>query len=180
MQPASIHEAEWAQRLEEWRDGIASAAEAATIESHLPNCDECREYLAALDGIDAALSGSLVAPALSSEFDRNLWSRIGAADEIQRALAKQRAQNDMQQSLAALDRRWRRKLALIIPGVLAGIVLAFWVAYLLSSSWLAPMFTLAHQQLGPAMGLLVQTLITSLVGGVAGFLITQWVAPASD
>jgi anti-sigma factor RsiW len=177
----TTHEAEWTQRLEEWRDGSADAADAAAIESHLPDCKECRDYLTALESIDAALSASLVAPALSAEFDRKLWSRIDSGNDIQRALAKQQVQDELRQNLAALEHRWRLKLALIIPGVLAGILLAFWLVSLVSAAaWFTPLFTLVQQQLGPATGQLVQTIATGLLGGAIGLLITQWITPATE
>jgi anti-sigma factor RsiW len=177
----TTHEAEWTQRLQEWHDGIADAADAAAIDSHLPDCKECRDYLTALESIDAALSASLVAPALSAEFDRNLWSCIDSGNEIQRALVKRQVQDELQQNLAALEHRWRRKLTLIIPGVLTGILLAFWLVSLVSTAaWFTPLFTLAQQQLGPTTGQLVQTIATGLLGGAIGLLIAQWINPATE
>ncbi|HEU4655581.1 MAG TPA: zf-HC2 domain-containing protein [Steroidobacteraceae bacterium] len=175
------HEAEWAQRLEEWREGLASATEATAIESHVAGCDECRDYLDALNHIDAALGSTLSAPLLSPGFDAALWARVDSNDAIQRTLAKQRAQEQMEQQLAALDSRWRRALVLLIPGVLAGIALAFWFVSLIEqSSLLAPLLAALQDQLGAQNGRLVQAVATGMLGGAAGFAMSKWFAPRSE
>ncbi|HEU4602288.1 MAG TPA: zf-HC2 domain-containing protein [Steroidobacteraceae bacterium] len=175
------HEAEWGQRLEEWRDGLASAAEATAIESHLAGCAECREHLDALNAIDAALSSTLSVPLLSPEFDAALWSRVDSNDAIQRTLAKQRAQEQVEQQLAALDSMWRRALVLLIPGVLAGIALAFWFVSLIEqSSLLAPLVAAVREQLGAENARLAQAIGTALLGGAAGFAMSKWFAPRSE
>src|SRR3954466_10808281 len=111
------HDAEWGQRLQEWRDGLTSASETTASETHVASCSECQGYLEALEHLDAALSSTIQAQSLSTAFDLSLWSRIDSGDEIQRALVKQRAQEEMQQHLAALNAGWHRKLTLMIPGV---------------------------------------------------------------
>jgi anti-sigma factor RsiW len=179
--PHSPHGADWGQRLEEWRDGLASGADATAIETHVASCDECQDYLEALEQIDAALSSTLHISALSADFDLQLWSRIGSSDDIQRTLAKQRAQEQMQQELAALTRNWRRRVALMIPGLLAGIAIAFWFASLVNGSDAMTTFaTLLQQKLGVSTGQLVQSIVTGLLGGAVGMAMSQWIVPTSD
>jgi anti-sigma factor RsiW len=175
------HGPDWSQRLEEWRDGLADAAESAAIETHLASCTECQDYLEALNQIDAALSTKLQVAALSADFDSKIWSRIDASNDIQRALAKQRAQEDLQQQLAALNAGWKRKVLLMIPGLVAGIALAVWVGSLLTGTGLMASFaTMLQQSLGPSMGQLIQTLATGFLGGAIGLAMSQWVVPSSD
>src|SRR4051794_29824309 len=100
------HDAEWAQRLEEWREGVANASETTAIETHVASCSECQGYIEALEQLDAALSSTIHAQSLSAAFDLSLWSRIDSGDEIQRALTKQRAQEEMQKHLTALKAGW--------------------------------------------------------------------------
>ena len=45
-------------------------------------------------------------------------------DESQRAEARRRLEQELQQNLQALARGWRRALLFIVPGVIAGIALA--------------------------------------------------------
>lgn len=177
----SPHGADWGQRLDEWRDGLASAAEATAIETHVARCDECQDYLEALEDIDAALSSGVHVPALSADFDMKIWSRIGSSDDIQRTLAKQRAQEEMQQQLAALNVGWRRRVMLMIPGVLAGIALAVWFGSLISGSDAMRTFaTMLQQNLGASAGQLIQTIATGLLGGALGLAMSQWIVPSSD
>jgi anti-sigma factor RsiW len=177
----SPHGPDWDQRLEDWRDGLADAAESQTIERHVASCSDCQDYLEALHHIDGALSSTLLTPTLSPEFDSKLWSRIDSGDNIQRVLAKQRAQEELQQQLAALNAGWRRKVALMIPGILGGIALAFLFASFVSGSALMTSFANALQQnLGTSMAQLVQTVVTGFLGGAIGLAMTHWVVPTSD
>jgi hypothetical protein len=175
------HDAEWSQRLEEWRDGLAKGLDSVAIESHVASCEQCRDYLAALDRIDVALSSTVVVPSLSADFDLGIWSRIDSGREIERALAKQRAQEELRQQLTALNAAWRRRLIWMIPGVSAGMALAFWLASLVSGADVMASFaSILQQQLGPSTGQLVQTIVTGLLGGAAGFAMSQWAVPSTE
>jgi anti-sigma factor RsiW len=172
------HEAEWDQRLEEWRDGL-SASHAAAIESHIASCGECQSYLKALDRLDAALSSTISAPLLAPDFAAALWSRIDSGSQVERALAKQRAQAELQQELAKLSANWRRKLALALPGVLAGVALAFWLVSAIGGL-LSPLVGALQQHVTPEIGQLIQAILTALLGGAAGLVMSQWVGASSD
>lgn len=175
------HGGDWGQRLEEWRDGLASAADALAIETHVASCTECQDYLEALEHIDASLSSSLHVSALAADFDLKIWSRIDSSDEIHRALAKQRAQEELQQQVGALNASWRRRVLLMIPGILAGMALAFWFVSLVSESEpMATFATMLQQNLGQSAGQLVQGLVTAVLGATAGLAISQWIVPTSD
>jgi anti-sigma factor RsiW len=179
--PPLPHDVEWGQRLEEWRDGLASASEAVAVESHIAGCPICQGYLAELAQLDAALSSNLSVPSLSTDFDLKIWARVDANREIERALAKQRAQEELQQQLGLLRASWRRRLGSMIPGVLTGIALAFWLVSLISHSPAMASFAAAlQQQLGATTAQLVQPIVTGLFGAAIGFAMSQWVVPSSE
>jgi anti-sigma factor RsiW len=49
------HDIQWNDRLQDWLDGDIDAADAAALQAHLADCDECRERIDELQALDREL-----------------------------------------------------------------------------------------------------------------------------
>jgi anti-sigma factor RsiW len=122
------HDSVWNDRLQDLLDGDVSAGERAAIESHLATCARCRSHHAQLKRLDANLTTQLAAPALDASFDCQVFARIEALDARARAQAQRQAERELQENLRLLARAWRRGLAFVLGGAVAGVALAFAIA----------------------------------------------------
>jgi anti-sigma factor RsiW len=176
----SEHHLEWNDRLQDWLDGDVEAGESELIEAHLAQCPICQAQLAELEQLDTALRAA--APRMSPDagFDQRLYEQIGAIDETQRARARERVEQELQQNLRALSRGWRRTLAFVIPGVIAGLAIAFTLSVWLDDSGLTRQL-IAHApgSLAHDSGL-IHWVLTALMGTSLGLVVARWLANVVD
>lgn len=179
MNKLDEHDLEWSERLQDWLDGELAPSEQAEFDAHLASCEHCRAQLEALQSLDAALRTAAPPVALDSSFDANLFSQIDAIDEAQRAAARQRLQAELQSELQTLASNWRRTLATIIPGVIAGIALAFGLAsYFETADWVRALADQSAGEIGRSNALFVHALLTSGIGGAIGYTVARWMTPS--
>lgn len=174
-QAIAEHQLEWNDRLQDWLDGDIDGTDSAAVESHLADCGICQQQLAAFEALDKELFSAAPAPGLSAGFDQRLFAQIDAIDETQRAAARRRAEEELQENLRALSRGWRRTLAFIVPGVVGGIALALTLASYLDSSGVAGQIAAEGAQLGGNANL-IQTLVIAAMGAGIGGLMAGWMA----
>lgn len=180
-QPPSRHSQEWNDRLQDWLDGELNSGDAAAFEAHLKTCAECQQSVEDLEELDAALVAASPALQLDTAFDAQLFARIEAIDDSKRAEARRRIEQEWQQQMQALSRNWRRTLAFVIPGVVAGIAIAFAAAGWLDSSGVTD--SLVAQGAAELGGRSVDFLrigVTSVVGAALGLLVAPWLARLAD
>ena len=174
------HTFEWSDRLQDLLDGDASPSEVAAVERHLASCDECRSLLADLRALDASLQQAAPPLALNERFDERLYARLDAIDDTQRAAARQRIERELQESLRALSRSWRRTLAFVIPGVIAGLALAFALSgYFLSADAVQPLMENA-EALSRGHTQLFEAGLTALLGATIGAFVARWLASVAE
>ena len=92
-------------------------------------------------------------------------------------LRRQRIEQELQQNLQALQRGWRRALLFIVPGVIAGVALAFALAWWLNDAGL--MHTLIVQsaaEFGSNNSSQVQLIAMTLLGAGLGGTLARWLA----
>lgn len=180
-QPPSNHSQEWNDRLQDWLDGELNSGDTAAFEAHLKACAECQQSVEELEDLDAALVAASPPLHLDAAFDAQLFANIGAIDESQRAEARRRIEQEWQQQMQALSRNWRRTLAFVIPGVVAGIAIAFAAAGWLDSSGVTD--SLVAQGAAELGGRSVDFLrigVASVVGAALGMLVAPWLARLAD
>jgi anti-sigma factor RsiW len=181
MATSSEHHLEWNDRLQDWLDGDVDAAESALVERHLADCAICQERLVELEHLDAALREAAPRIALDDAFDRRILEQIEAVDEAQRAKARERANQELQQNLRALSRGWRRTLAFVVPGIVAGVAIAFALASWLDDSGLTrEVIAHAPSALGQEGPTVLQSFMTALLGATLGMIVARWLASVID
>ena len=174
------HTFEWSERLQDLLDGDANPSEATAIERHLAACDECRSLLAELRELDASLQRAAPSVALDERFDERLYARIAAIDDAQRAAARERIERELHENLQALSHSWRRTLAFVIPGVIAGIALAFALSgYLFSADSVQPLMESA-EALSRGHTPLFEAGFTALLGATIGAFVAHWLASVAE
>lgn len=172
------HHLDWNDRLQDWLDGDVEAGESELIEAHLGECRICQARLAELELLDGALRAAAPRSTPDAGFDQRLYARIGAIDEGQRAQARQRVEQELQQNLHALSRGWRRTLAFLIPGVIAGLALAFALsAWLDGSDVTRALIAPTPASLGHD---LVRWTLSALAGTSLGLAVSRWLASVVD
>jgi anti-sigma factor RsiW len=177
MATSSEHHLEWNDRLQDWLDGDVDAAESALVERHLANCAICQQRLADFEQLDAALHEAAPRIALDDAFDRRIFAQIEAVDETRRAQARERANQELQQNLRALSRGWRRTLAFIVPGIVAGVAIAFALASWFDDAGLTQeVIAHAPSALGQDGPTLLQWFMTALLGATLGMIVARWLA----
>ena len=124
---------EWNDRLQDWLDGDLDAADTAALQAHMADCAACR---ARADELQAARSQPAQrgpAPGAGRCVRREALraDRRDRRDEARRSAP--RIEQELQQNLQALARGWRRALLFIVPGVIAGVALAFALAWWLDT-----------------------------------------------
>ena len=118
------HQLAWNDRLQDWLDGDLDAADAAALQAHMADCALCRARAAELQELDGKLRSAAPRLALDDAFDAKIFAQIDAIDDSQRAAARHRLEQELQQNLQTLARGWRRALLFVVPGVIAGVALA--------------------------------------------------------
>jgi anti-sigma factor RsiW len=170
------HFSEWNDRLQEWLDGDLSASEAAALQAHMADCELCRARAEELRELDFNLANASPRLALDEAFDARLFARIDAIDETQRAEARRRIEQELQQNLQALARGWRRALLFIIPGAIAGLALAFGLASWLSDANVMQQLVSESAKLGSGNAGQVHLIVTTVLGAGLGGMIARWLA----
>lgn len=176
-----VHSEEWDGRLQDWLDGELNTAEAAVFEAHLAGCGECQQTVEALEKLDESLVAANPPLALNSSFDERLLAQIGAIDESKRAEARRRLELEWQQQMRDLSRNWKRTLAFLIPGVIAGIACAFaLMAWLDSSGVTSNLVAQGSAELGSGSTDLLRTALTGFVGAALGMAVAPWLARLAE
>jgi anti-sigma factor RsiW len=176
-----VHAEEWDGRLQDWLDGELNTAEAAVFEAHLAGCGECQRTVEALEQLDQALVEATPPMELDKAFDQRLFARIDAIDEGKRAEARRRLEQEWQQEMRALSRNWKRTLAFVIPGVIAGIAFAFAVlAWLDSSGVTSNLVAQGSAQLGSGSTDLLRVGLTGFIGAALGMAVAPWLARLAE
>jgi anti-sigma factor RsiW len=171
------HDIEWNDRLQDWLDGDLDAADAATLQAHMAGCAACRARADELQALDRSLRSAAPRLALDDAFDAALFAQIDAVDESKRAEARQRIEQELQQNLQALARGWRRALLFIIPGVIAGVALAFALTWWMNDAGvMRALIAQSAAEFGPGNSGQVQLIATTLLGAALGGLIARWLA----
>jgi len=174
---AREHELAWNDRLQDWLDGDLNAADEAALQAHLADCAMCRARADELQALDQSLQFASPRLALDDAFDAKIFAQIEVIDDSKRAAQRQRLEQELQQNLQALQRGWRRALLFIVPGVIAGVALAFALAWWLSDAGL--MRTLIVQsaaEFGSSNSSQVQLIVMTLLGAVLGGTLARWLA----
>jgi anti-sigma factor RsiW len=173
---ASEHRLEWNDRLQDWLDGDLSASEAAALQAHMTDCDLCRARAQELQELDRSLKSAAPRLELDAAFDARLFAQIDAIDESKRAEARRRVEQELQRDLQALARGWRRALLFIVPGVVAGIVLAFGLSSWLNDASVMQALVTESARLGSGNSGLVHVIATAVLGAGLGGMIARWLA----
>lgn len=176
-----VHSQEWDGRLQDWLDGELNAAESAVFEAHLSSCGECQQTVEALENLDEALVEATPRMELNQAFDQRLFAQIEAFDESKRVEARRRLEEEWQQQLSALSRNWKRTLAIVIPGVIAGIAFAFAVlAWLDSTGITNNLVAQGSAELGSGATDLLRVGLTCFIGAGLGMAVAPWLARLAD
>jgi anti-sigma factor RsiW len=174
------HTFEWSDRLQDLLDGDASPSEAAATARHVDACGECSTLLAELRELDASLQRAAPPMTLDARFDERLYAQIHAIDGAQRIAARERIERELQENLRALSQSWRRTLAFVIPGVIAGIALAFALAgYFFSADSVQPLMESA-EALSRGRTPLFEAGFTALLGATIGAFVARWLASVAE
>lgn len=180
-QSPPAHSEEWDARLQEWLDGELNAGETAAFEAHLADCKSCQQTLEALEKLDTALVEATSPLQLDKSFDQRLFAQIDAIDDSKRIEARRRLEQEWQQQMSALSRNWKRTLAFLIPGVIAGIALAFaLLAWFDSSGITNNLVAQGTAELGSGSSDLLRIGITAVIGAASGMLVAPWLARLSE
>ena len=174
---STTHHLEWNDRLQDWLDGDLDAADAAALQAHIADCAACRARADELQSLDRSLRSAAPRLVLDDAFDAKLFAQIDAIDDSKRAETRQRIEQELQQNLQALARGWRRALLFIVPGVIAGVALAFALAWWLTDAGV--MHTLIVQsaaEFGSDNSGQVRLIATTLLGAGLGGLLARWLA----
>jgi anti-sigma factor RsiW len=174
---APEHELAWNDRLQDWLDGDLTAADAVALQAHMADCAMCRARAEELQALDRNLRSAAPRLALDDAFDAKIFAQIEAIDDSQRAAARQRLEQELQQNLQTLARGWRRALLFILPGVVAGVALAFALTWWLTDAGLMrALIVQSAAEFGSGNSGLVQPIATALLGATLGAMIARWLA----
>ena len=176
LSATSEHLLAWNDRLQDWLDGDLSAADSAALQAHMADCEMCRARADELRELDFNLASANPRLALDAAFDAKLLAQIGAIDDSKRAEARQRVEQELQQNLQALARGWRRALLFMVPGVVAGIALAFGLTSWLSDASVMQTLVTESAKLGEGNSGLVHLAVTTVVGAGVGGMLARWLA----
>ena len=171
------HDIQWNDRLQDWLDGDLDAADAAALQAHMADCAACRARADELQALDRDLRNANPRLALDDSFDAKIFAQLDAIDETKRAEARRRLEQELQQNLQALARGWRRALLFVVPGVIAGVALAFALAWWLDTGGV--MRTLIVQsaaEFGTDNSGQVRLIVMTVLGAGLGGMIARWLA----
>lgn len=176
--PSAAHEhhLEWNDRLQDWLDGDLHTADAAALQAHMADCPLCRARADELQELDRSLTSAAPRLALDSAFDAKIFAQIDAVDESQRAEARRRMEQELQQNLQALARGWRRSALVIASGVVAGVALAFGLTSWLSDASLMQTLVTESAKIGSGNPGYVHLIATAVLGAGVGGAIARWLA----
>ena len=174
------HDCVWNDRLQDLLDRELTAAERAATESHLASCGRCRAQYAHLKGIDAQLAAASDSLSLDHTFDRQLFPRIESNDAQARDRTRRRLEREHREDLAKLSRGWKRTLAFVIGGALAGIALAFSCVAWASSAGLTQRFASAAADSAGLQSDPVRMLMTVAIVGGIGAIVARWLATHAE
>ena len=166
----------WNDRLQDWLDGDLNASETAALQAHMADCPMCRARADELRELDFNLASAAPRLALDDAFDAKLFAQIDAIDETQRAEARRRVEQELQQNLQTLARGWRRALLFIIPGAVAGLALAFGLASWLSDASVMQQLVSESAKLGSGSSGQVHLIVTTVLGAGVGAMVARWLA----
>jgi anti-sigma factor RsiW len=177
LSDARDHELAWNDRLQDWLDGDLDSADAAALQAHMADCAMCRARAEELQALDRSLRSAAPQLTLDDAFDAKLFAQIEAIDDSKRAEARKRIEQELQQNLQALKRGWRRALLFIVPGVIAGVALAFALSWWLTDAGvMRALIVQSAAEFGADNSGLVQVVATTLLGAGLGALIARWLA----
>ena len=179
MEPS--HAEKWDGPLQDWLDGELNTTENAAFEAHLAACGECQQTVAVLEKLDEALVEATPPMELDKAFDQRLFAQIEAIDDSKRAEARRRLELEWQQQMSALSRNWKRTLAFLIPGVIAGIAFAFAVlAWLDNSGVTSNLVAQGSAELGGGSTDLLRMGLTGFIGAALGLTVAPWLARLAE
>jgi anti-sigma factor RsiW len=170
------HQLEWNDRLQDWLDGDLNAADTAALQAHMADCALCRARAEELQELDRSLVSAAPRLALDDAFDARIFAQIDAIDDSKRAEARRRFEQELQQNLQTLARGWRRALLFIVPGVVAGVALAFGLAGWLNDASVMQALVTESAKLGSGNSGLVHLIVTTVLGAGLGGMIARWLA----
>ena len=171
------HDIQWNDRLQDWLDGDLDAADTAALQAHMADCAACRARADELQTLERDLRSAAPRLALDDSFDAKIFAQLDAIDETKRAEARRRLEQELQQNLHALARGWRRALLFVVPGVIAGVALAFALAWWLDTGGV--MRTLIVQsaaEFGTDNSGQVRLIVMTVLGAGLGGMIARWLA----
>lgn len=179
------HALEWNDRLQDWLDGDLENTEAAVLVAHLAECTQCQQRLADFEHLENVLQAQAPRLSLDEAFDARLFAQIDAIDETQRAAARQKVEQELQNNLRELTRSWRRTLAFIVPGIIGGIALAFaLMGYFDASGLTGKVVAEGTSELGSQLGsqgaTLIHAVFIAVTGATIGGVMAGWLAKAAD
>ena len=174
---ARDHHLEWNDRLQDWLDGDLDAADGAALQAHMADCALCRARADELQELDSSLRSAAPRLALDDAFDAKIFAQLGEIDDAKRAEARRRLEQELQQNLQSLRRGWRRALLFVLPGVVAGVALAFGLSLWLDDAGV--MRTLIVQsaaEFGTDNSGQVRLIVMAVLGAGLGGVIARWLA----
>ena len=178
---AREHELAWNDRLQDWLDGDLDAAGEAALQAHMADCAMCRARADELQTLDRSLRVAAPRLALDAAFDAKIFAQMEAIDDSKRAEARKRIEQELQQNLQALKRGWRRALLFIVPGVIAGVALAFALSWWLNDAGvMRALIVQSAAEFGTNNSGQVQLIATTLLGAGLGGLLARWLATVAE
>lgn len=174
---AQEHHLAWNDRLQDWLDGDLGATDMAALETHMADCALCRARADELQELDSSLRSAAPRLALDTAFDARIFAQLDEIDDAKRAEARRRLEQELQQNLQTLARGWRRALLFILPGVVAGVALAFGLSWWLDDAGV--MRTLIVQsaaEFGTDNSGQVRLIVMAVLGAGLGGVIARWLA----
>jgi anti-sigma factor RsiW len=180
MTPEQEHSLLWNDRLQDWLDGSVEPEDGEAFESHLAGCEICQQHVAEFELLDGALRRAAPPIALTESFDRRLFEQIDTIDEVQRAAARRRVEQELRENMRALSRSWRRTLAFVIPGVVAGIALALALTGSFLSSDVTQTLVDNAESLSRGNSGLIDVVLISVLGASIGAVIARWLATVAE
>lgn len=175
------HQLAWNDRLQDWLDGDLSTADTAKLQAHMAGCAMCRARADELRELDSKLRSAAPRLALDDAFDAKLFAQIDAIDDSQRAEARRRVEQELQQNLQALARDWRRALLFVVPGLIAGVALALGLAWWLADADLMRMLIAqSAAEFGSNSSELVRLITLTLLGAGIGGVMARWLASVAE
>lgn len=175
------HQQEWNDRLQDWLDGDLSKSDEPVFAAHLADCSLCQQRLADFEQLENAMQAQAPRLSLDAAFDARLFAQIDAIDETQRAAARQKIEQELQQNLRALTRSWRRTLAFLVPGIIGGMALAFaLMGYFDASGLTEKVVAEGASELGSQSANLIHAVFIAITGASIGGVMAGWLAKTAD